>query len=302
MNEQRIENSIEKILPKQALIITGLSGAGKTVFIRSLEDYGFYCVDNLPLPLLSTFLNLAYHGQHNLSKVALGIDVRSKKFFTDIVSCLENIKSQEKDRWDLKIIFLNASTNTITRRFQETRRNHPLFNMSNSLSQAITEEKNLLEPIMAMADIVLDTDVFNIHDLRDWVKNSLKATLKQQILVNLISFGFKYGVPAESNLVYDLRFLPNPYFEIDLKGLDGRNELIKKYLFEKETVDEYWKNMRDFLKYSVQKFYDSGRFFVNIAIGCTGGKHRSVAFVEKLNLENWENTKFLVNHRDLGKE
>ena len=264
MNEQRTENSIEKILPKQALIITGLSGAGKTVFIRSLEDYGFYCVDNLPLPLLSTFLNLAYHGQHNLSKVALGIDVRSKKFLTDFVSFLENIKNQEKDRWDLKIIFLNASTNTITRRFQETRRNHPLFNMSNSLSQAITEEKLLLEPIMAMADIVLDTDVFNIHDLRDWVKNSLKATLKQQILVNLISFGFKYGVPAESNLVYDLRFLPNPYFEIELKGLDGKNDLIKKYLFEKEAVDEYWKNMRDFLKYSVQKFYDSGRFFVKM--------------------------------------
>ncbi|MBU4269919.1 RNase adapter RapZ [Candidatus Dependentiae bacterium] len=302
MNEHCNENSIEKILPKQALIITGLSGAGKTIFIRSLEDFGFYCVDNLPLPMLSTFLNLAYHGQHNLSKVALSVDARSKNFLSDFTTLLENIKNQERDRWDLKIIFLNASTNTITRRFQETRRNHPLFDMNTNLLDAIKQEKNLLEPIMAMADIVLDTDVFNVHDLRDWVRTSLSKTFQQEILVNLISFGFKYGVPTESNLVYDLRFLPNPYFEQDLKGLDGRSDIIKKYLFEKDVVNEYWSNLRDFLKYSVQKFYERGRFFVNVAIGCTGGKHRSVAFVEKLGSEKWENTKFLVQHRDLGKE
>ncbi|KKP24866.1 MAG: hypothetical protein SZ59_C0001G0184 [candidate division TM6 bacterium GW2011_GWF2_28_16] len=298
----RTENGIEKILPKQALIVTGLSGAGKTIFIRTLEDYGFYCVDNLPVPLLSTFLNLAHHGQHNLTKVALSIDARSKKFLSDFVSFLQDIRNQEKDRWDLKIIFLNASTNTITKRFQETKRNHPLMTQDIGLAQAITQEQALLEPIKAMADIVLDTDVFNVHELRDWVKRSLSTTFEQQILVNLISFGFKYGVPTESNLVYDLRFLPNPYFEPALKHLDGRNDLIKKYLFEKESVNEYWNLLRDFLQYSTQKFYNNGRFFVNIGIGCTGGKHRSVAFVERLLLEKWENTRFLVTHRDLGKE
>ncbi len=298
----RTEDSIEKILPKQALIVTGLSGAGKTIFIRSLEDFGFYCVDNLPLPMLSTFFNLAYHGQHNLSKVALSVDARGKKFLTDFVSFLEKIRAQEKDRWDLKIIFLNASTPTLIRRFQETRRNHPLFSTDKSLAAAISEEKLILEPIKAMADVVLDTDVFNVHDLREWVKCSLSSTFQQQIMVNLMSFGFKYGVPTESNLVYDLRFLPNPYFEPLLKQLDGRNEQIQKYLFEKQAVNEYWEMLRDFLHYSIQKFYDKGRFFINVGIGCTGGKHRSVAFVERLWSEKWENTRFLVQHRDLGKE
>lgn len=299
---QRTENSIEKIFPKQALIITGLSGAGKTIFIRSLEDFGFYCVDNLPLPMLSPFFNLAYQGQQNLSKVALSVDARGKEFLSDFITSLDKIREQEKERWDLKIVFLNASNETITRRFQETRRKHPLADNNKNLAEAIKEERKLLEPIKSLADIVLDTDVFNVHDLKSWVKSSLSSTMQQEIIVNVTSFGFKYGMPTDSNLVYDLRFLPNPYFEKELKHLDGRNDLIQKYLFEKEPVVTYWEMLRDFLKYSVEKFYDKGRFFVNIGIGCTGGKHRSVAFVEKLGDQRWDNTRFLIRHRDLGKE
>lgn len=301
------QNSIETLLPKQAYIITGLSGAGKTIFIRSLEDFGFYCVDNLPLPLLSTFFNLAYKGQENLSKIAISIDVRSidirgKDFLPQFISQLDDIRQQEGKRWQLKVMFLNASQDTLTKRFQETRRKHPLSDGNIGIADSIKKEIKMLEPIRGMSDIVLDTDLFNIHDLRHWVKNSLSKTLKQEILVNVTSFGFKYGVPVDSNLVCDLRFLPNPYFEKDLKKLDGRNPLINDYLFKYDCVNEYWEKLESFLKYSISKFYNEGRFFVNVAIGCTGGKHRSVAFVEKIAQQSWNNTKFLINHRDLGKE
>ncbi|MBD3273472.1 RNase adapter RapZ [Candidatus Dependentiae bacterium] len=296
------ENNIKTLFPKQAFIITGLSGAGKTVFIRSLEDFGFYCVDNLPLPLLSKFLNLAYQGQDNLSKVALSVDVRGKKFLPHFIDQLDNIKKEEKERWQLKVVFLNASKQTLTRRFQETRRNHPLSQGNLSLISAIEKEIKILDPIKCMADIVLDTDIFTVHDLRKWVKNSLSKNVQQDILVNLISFGFKFGVPVESNLVCDLRFLPNPFFEEHLKKLDGRNPLIRDFLFKKDSVIEYWDKLRNFLNYSIQKFYQEGRFFVNVSVGCTGGKHRSVAFVEKIASEVWDNTSFLVQHRDLGKE
>lgn len=296
------QSHIETLLPKQAFIVTGLSGAGKTIFIRSLEDFGFYCVDNLPLPLLSTFLNLAHQGQENLSKVALSIDARGKDFLPHFITQLDQIRQQEHERWQLKVVFLNASEQTLTCRFQETRRNHPLSQGKLGLTEAIKKEVKMLEPIRGMADVILDTDLFNVHDLRRWVKNSLSQTIKQEVLVNLISFGFKYGVPAESNLVCDLRFLPNPYFEKDLKKLDGRNPLIKNYLFEKESVNEYWLKLESFLRYSIEKFYQEGRFFVNVSIGCTGGKHRSVAFVEKIASQPWDNTRFLIRHRDLGNE
>jgi len=287
---------------KQVLIVTGVSGAGKTILVRSLEDFGFYCVDNLPLPLLSSFLHLAFHTQTDLLKVALVIDARGEKFLSDFICEVEKEKVKKGDDVNLKIIFLNAGDQTLLRRFQETRRKHPLAGRGVSISNAISKEKELLEPIKKMADIVIDTDIFNIHELRKWVKNSFADEHENEIVVNLISFGFKFGVPSESNLVYDLRFLPNPYFVSELKTLDGRNELIHDYLFTQSVVKDYWKRLKSFLSYSAKKFHQEGRFFANVAVGCTGGKHRSVAFVEKLGKENWDNVRFLVHHRDMGKE
>ena len=285
---------------RQILIVTGLSGAGKTSVMRSLEDLGFYCVDNLPVPLLSIFLNLTFHTQTNLLKVALGIDARSEQFLNEFINEIEKLKTQAP-LFHLKIIFLNASNQTLLKRFQETRRKHPLA-IDIDLTSAIEREKQLLDPIMAQADMVLDTDVFNIHELRNWVRRSFSDTQTREIIVNLISFGFKYGVPAESNLVYDLRFLPNPYFVPELKMLDGRTGDVQNYLFHKEVVIDYWQRLTDFLCYSLQKFCEEGRFFVSVAIGCTGGKHRSVAFVEKLQQQHWPSVRFLVHHRDVGKE
>lgn len=297
-----LENKLDNLIQKQLFIVTGLSGAGKTILMRALEDFGFYCVDNLPLPLFYTFLNLAEQANSNLLKVALGIDSRGQRFLTDLIREIKKIKENEGKNWSLKIIFLDADEDTLLRRFQETRRNHPMLEESMSLKQAIKKEKKLFEPVRKMADMVLNTNVFNVHDLRKWTKGFIANKQTQKVLVNLISFGFKFGIPTESNLICDLRFLPNPYFEAKLKILDGRSEQIKEYLFKYDSVKEYWEKLKSFLHFSVQNFYKEGRFFVNIAIGCTGGKHRSVAFVEKLGAEDWENTRFLIHHRDLGKE
>ncbi len=294
--------SNENFNGKQVLIVTGLSGAGKTTLMSALEDCGFYCVDNLPLPLLSAFLNLVFQSKIHLFKVALGIDARGQKFLNNFIGEIENLRKKNTEEISFKIVFLSADENTLLKRFQETRRNHPLLDGKICLMDAIRKEKDILAPIRYMSDVILNTDILNVHKLRCWVRNFFSNELERKILVNLISFGFKFGVPAQSNLVYDLRFLPNPYFEQELKSLNGRDERIQNYLFTNDAVNDYWERLHEFLKYSIQKFYQEGRFFVHVAIGCTGGKHRSVAFVEKLGKQKWENVKFLVCHRDLGKE
>ncbi|HBS47784.1 TPA: RNase adapter RapZ [Candidatus Dependentiae bacterium] len=295
-------DSFEKKFTRQVLIVTGLSGAGKNVVMRAFEDFGFYCVDNLPVPLISQFLQFAFHSQNDLLKIALGIDSREKKFFNDLMEDFKRIKKLEAEgMYQLRIIFLKSSDETLIRRFQETRRIHPLGH-DKSVTDAIAEEKLLLSPLMEIADVILDTDNFNIHELRNWVRNSFLEKQLKQMHVNLISFGFKYGVPSDSNLVYDLRFLPNPYFVPLLKPLDGRDEKVQQYIFDYPVTTEYMQKLQDFLQYSLKKYYEEGRFFVNVSIGCTGGKHRSVAFVEQLSKQNWDGVRFVACHRDIGKE
>jgi len=247
--------------------------------------------------MLSLFLNLAFQTQ--TLKVALGIDARGEQFFTDFITEVQKLKKELGT--NLKIIFLTASTETLIKRFQETRRTHPLAK-DIDLIQAIEKEKQILAPIMGMADIKLDTNAFNTHDLRKWVSAAFSNEQVRKLVVNLVSFGFKYGVPTESNMVHDLRSLPNPYFIPSLKALDGRTPDIQNYLFEQPAVVDYWNKLADYTKFAIDKFYQEGRFFVTVSIGCTGGKHRSVTFVERLSKQNWENIKFLINHRDVGKE
>ncbi|MCB9493416.1 MAG: RNase adapter RapZ [Epsilonproteobacteria bacterium] len=294
----------ELVSPQQentytVVVVTGLSGAGKTSVMRALEDLGFYCVDNLPVPLISTFLSLAFHTKINPLKIGIGIDARGEQFLSEFMSEMAKIK--QEGIFSTKIIFLNARTQTLLKRFQETRRKHPLAEGIN-MDRAIEKEKELLEPIMSMASMILDTDEFNIHELRKWVRKSFSEEQLQELLVNLLSFGFKYGVPSESNLVYDLRFLPNPHFIEHLKPLTGKNKEVQDYLFNNTVAEEYWEKLSGFLHYSLEKFYQEGRFFVTVAIGCTGGKHRSVTFVEKLSQQNWPHIRFLTTHRDIERE
>jgi len=278
-------------------IVTGYSGAGKSTVLRALEDFGFFCVDNLPLPLLSSFFQAASQGTMHHQKIALGLDVRAGDMH---MLAQELIILKKSSSYQAKTIFLHASSAILLKRFQETRRKHPLPQLD--LVEAIEQEKKLLEPLALSADITIDTDFFTIHELRNCIKKLLGPSHQQVMLVSLISFGFKYGVPHESNFIYDLRSLPNPYFVPEFKLLDGLNSKVHDYLFEHQEVQEFWKRLFDFFRFCLDRSYQEGRFFMHIGLGCTGGRHRSVAFVQELAKQSIEHVEFLVKHRDINKD
>lgn len=290
-------NPIEQaVITPQIVIVTGYSGAGKSTVLRALEDVGFFCVDNLPIALLDSFFQLVLQSKINGQRLALGIDVRGGSAISQLIQEINRF-SKEKSH-TLKIFFLASSSPILIKRFQETRRKHPLADEID-LSDAIIQEKELLQPLIGMADIVLDTDQLNIHQLRSFVRSSFAPGGQQRVIVSLMSFGFKYGVPHESNFVYDIRSLPNPYFIPELKHLNGTDAAVVNYLFSQKEVVEYWERLAEFIRYSLEKSHAEGRFFVTIAIGCTGGKHRSVAFVEKLAQQVLPHVHFLIEHRDM---
>ncbi len=284
---------------QQVLIITGYSGAGKHTVLRALEDIGFYCVDNLPINLLDSLFQLIAQSKIPGQRIALGLDVRGVQNINLFVKHVEHMRSIWPDV--LKIFFLTCNSDVLMKRFQETRRKHPLAN-DIDLSTAIIQEQRILQPLVNMADVLLDTNQLNIHELRQFVCNLFTKTDERYIMVKLISFGFKYGVPTESNFVYDVRSLPNPYFMPLLKNLKGTDQPIIDYLFAQPPVCEYWDRFVDFATYSIKKLYQEGRFFMNIAVGCTGGRHRSVAFVHKFVQQKLPHVKFIVKHRDVDRE
>ncbi len=287
---------IKLINPKaQLLIVTGYSGAGKSTVLRALEDIGFFCVDNLPIPLLNSFFQLISQSTMIGQKIALGIDIRSGQTMCELI---EKLKQDTLCNYLTKVFFLTSSQEVLFKRYQETRRKHPLANAIN-LEDAIRHEQELLQPLMDLSDLVLNTDQLNIHQLRKFVRSSFSDGLQTKLLVNLISFGFKYGIPPESNFIFDVRSLPNPYFVNELRMLDGTTQEIRDYLFTFQDVQDYWEKLREFIHYSIKKSYEEGRFFTNIAIGCTGGRHRSVALVHKLSNHVLENIHYVVKHRDI---
>lgn len=278
-------------------IVTGYSGAGKTIVLRALEDLGYFCIDNLPLNLLPYLTDFLKQPSITNKKIVLGIDIRTHSSINTLV---EGILSWNKNLSNnkIKILFLNSSTQTLLKRFQETRRKHPLAE-NRDLSDAIKYEQELLKPIQDIANIFIDTDYLTIHELKNLVRDIFSSEIQPSILVNFISFGFKYGVPEESNFVYDIRSLPNPYFIPELKELNGTDILVQNYLFDQHDTIEYWNRLLEFIKFSIERTYKEGRFFIQIAIGCTGGKHRSVAFVDKLFKIEFEQAKSIAKHRDL---
>ena len=284
------------VVKPQIVIVTGYSGAGKSSVLRALEDVGFFCVDNLPIALLDSFFQLVTQSKINGQRLALGIDVRCGSTFELFMAEIMRLKQQLPHT--LKIFFLSSSSAVLIKRFQETRRKHPLAD-DVDLQNAIEQEKKLLAPLMSISDLVLDTDQLNIHQLRGFVRTSFAVGGQQRMMVSLMSFGFKYGVPLESNFIYDIRSLPNPYFIPELKVLSGIDQPVIDYLFSQEPVIEYWQKLYEFIQYSIEKSHAEGRFFINISIGCTGGKHRSVAFVEKLAKQSMTHVQFLVEHRDI---
>jgi len=263
------------------IIISGLSGSGKSVALHALEDMDFYCIDNLPVSLLDAFANeISGQAQDSDSNVAVGIDARNHPDqlvnFPDIV---DGLKSKG---FHCKILFLQADDATLLKRFSETRRKHPLSGPETPLADAIDLERQLLTPIAANADMFIDTSRTNVHQLRDLVMEVHSKSDPGGFSLLLRSFGYKHGIPADSDFVFDARCLPNPYWQPSLRSQTGRDKGVIDYLDGEAMAEQYYRQLQQFLSDWIPRFKADNRSYLSIAIGCTGGQHRSVYLVEKL--------------------
>lgn len=260
------------------IIVSGLSGAGKTIALHSLEDLGAYCIDNLPVNVLPSIAMQIIESAANYPCIAIGVDARNMAL-QDIPVLLQNLKKQDLN---FQILFLEASDEILLKRFSETRRRHPLTSQNMSLVEALLRERQLLTPLSDFADIRIDTSNINIHQLRDLIRLRTGLQLTQQMPLLLQSFGFKRGKPAEADFVFDVRCLPNPYWESHLRGLTGRDAPVMEFLASQPQVIKFIESLSDFLAMWIPAFEAENRSYLSVAIGCTGGQHRSVYVVERL--------------------
>lgn len=281
------------------VIISGLSGSGKSVALHALEDMDFYCIDNLPVGLLDAFAS-EIHDQTKTTGngVGIGIDARNHP---DQLSHFPEIISGLKSRGiSCKILFLQADDTTLLKRFSETRRKHPLSGTDTPLADAITLERTLLVPVAANADMFIDTSRTNVHQLRELVMESLGKTDKTGFSLLLRSFGYKHGVPGDADFVFDARCLPNPHWQADLRHLTGRDKAVIEFLEQQEVARQYYQQLEDFLNNWVPRFRVDNRSYLSVAIGCTGGQHRSVYLTEKLARHlDGQLCKIIKRHREL---
>ncbi|MEY3221004.1 MAG: RNase adapter RapZ [Pseudomonadota bacterium] len=260
------------------VIVSGLSGAGKTIALHSLEDLGAYCIDNLPVNVLPIITKQLMQSADNYSCIAIGVDARNMAL-QNIPLLLETLKAQQLT---FQILFVEASDEVLLKRFSETRRRHPLTSQTVSLVEALQKERHLLAPLSDEAEIRIDTSDLNIYQLRDLVRLRTGLQLTQQMPLLLQSFGFKRGKPADADFVFDARCLPNPYWEVPLRGLTGRDELVQTFLASHSQVNDYIEDLSVLLKKWLPLFEAENRSYLSVAIGCTGGQHRSVYVVERL--------------------
>jgi len=262
-------------LKSTIVIITGLSGSGKTVALRTLEDAGFFCVDNLPIGLIDSFASIVTKNR-GIRRIGIGIDIREKEFLSGIDTVLDILKG----KYRTEILFLEAEKDVLLRRFKETRRPHPL---GGNIEEAIQTEKERLAVLKTAADRVIDTSSFTPHQLRHLVTSIYKIrTGEKPMTVALISFGFKFGVPQNVDLLFDARFLPNPNFVPELKPLRGTDRKVSDYVFKSETTRIFVGKVKELIDFLIPQYIKEGRTYLTIGIGCTGGNHRSPAIAEKL--------------------
>lgn len=259
--------------------MTGLSGSGKTAALKALEDIGFFCVDNLPATVLPKFVQLSVLSGEVVNKVGIGMDSREKTFLTRYREVFEEV---ERLGIHIEVLFLDADENVLLRRFSETRRTHPLA-QGRSVPEGIREERELLKDLKNRAEIVIDTSSMSVHDLKKTVWSYFERTVEAGSLqVNLMSFGFRHGIPHEADMVMDVRFLPNPYFVPELKSRPGTDPEVRKYVFDSSISTDFVTRLAELLKYLLPHYEKEGKRYLTVAIGCTGGRHRSVAVVEEL--------------------
>jgi len=284
----------------QTVVITGMSGSGKSTALKAFEDIGYYCVDNLPIALMPEFLSLTENASTMPTRVALVMDVREKSFLDRYRSIFTEIKEKG---FHVEILFLDANDEVLVRRFSQTRRQHPLRPRGNVLEGIRIEREHLMR-LREWADKLIDTSDFNVHQLRqDIIRLYSSRKRLDQLVIHLLSFGFKYGVPADANLVLDVRFLPNPYFEPELCPLSGCDREVRTYVLEKKDTMEFLHHVKGLLKFLVPEYRKEGKSYLVIAVGCTGGRHRSVVIVEHLKeVFTGADEEVIVTHRDLELE
>lgn len=282
-------------------IVTGMSGAGKTNFVQVLEDMGYYCVDNLPPNLFVKFVELILQVQSDYNKVALVADVRGGKFFQDVYSVLQELKNKGIK---YEIIFLEASDEILVRRYKETRRRHPLA-YKGGLLEGIREERERLQRIRGQADLIIDSSDLRVQDFKEQAAALLQGTEDERMQVSILSFGFKYGLPIDVDLVMDVRFLPNPFYLPELKNMSGQETAVRDFVLERPVTQSFLLKYTDLLLELLPQYLAEGKRHLSIAVGCTGGRHRSVAIAEELGRRllaaHNQGISIRVLHRDLPK-
>jgi UPF0042 nucleotide-binding protein len=282
---------------RQLVILTGLSGSGKSTVLHAFEDMGFYCVDNLPVELIPIFAELHAAGEGDFTRAALLVDAREGAQLEKLPPLLKHLKKDHP----ITLVYIEANEDALLRRYSETRRPHPLGKNS-SVRESLSRERALMEPIRKLADVVIETTQFNVHELRHFVTERFKNPDKRPILVSVVSFGYRYGVPSDADLVLDVRFLPNPHFVPRLRPFTGKDPKVRRYIRSFPQTGEFLRRMEGLLTYLIPHYIREGKSYLTIAFGCTGGKHRSVMLAESVR-KSLEKRGFSakVIHRDIHK-
>jgi UPF0042 nucleotide-binding protein len=284
----------------QVVILTGVSGSGKTTALRALEDGGFYCVDNLPVVLLEKLLELSEHTAGEVSRIAVVVDAREGRFLGEAPRTIEEVRRRGGD---VTVLFLDATDEALVRRYSETRRRHPLAGEGGSVPEGIANERDALAGLKAIADEVVDTTQLNVHELKRLVHARFASSEAEGMAVTLVSFGFRSGLPSHADLVFDVRFLPNPFFVPDLKPFPGTDPRVRDFVLGQPDAQAFLARVEDLTAFLIPRFRAEGKTYLTVAIGCTGGKHRSVALAGELaaRLARRE-IPVRVWHRDVEKE
>lgn len=282
------------------VIVTGLSGAGKSQVVKCLEDIGYFCVDNLPPSLIPKFVEICFQSRGKMDKIALIMDIRGGELFKDIFPGLSAIKEAG---FTYEILFLEASDDVLIKRFKESRRNHPLA-PEGRIGKAIKEERAILQDIKKEANHIIDTSNLTTRQLKEEIARIfLEGKSFEGLIISVISFGFKYGLPRDCDLVFDVRFIPNPYYISSLKKLTGKHEAVKEYVLKSGETVEFIARLSDMLEFLIPNYIKEGKSQLVIGIGCTGGKHRSVAIADSIyRILAEKQHRVVIEHRDIDKD
>lgn len=304
MREQRhaARRAARTAITSRFVVLTGLAGSGKSQAIRALEDLGYFCVDNLPIALLPMLADLTLQAGSEIARAAVVVDIREGRMLEEFPKAYRKLKGMP--RLNPVLIFLEASERTLVRRFSETRRPHPLAPDRSAL-EGIREERKAMGVVRRMADHIVDTSEMTVHELRHTFTGvGAGRAPGNQLVVTILSFGFKHGIPVDSDLLFDVRFLPNPHFVPNLRPHTGRDKAVVKYLDQSPTTHEFLTHTLNLLKFLIPQYAQEGKAYLTIGIGCTGGRHRSVAIAEALKkgLAGLQNVRIRVKHRDIANE